>query len=256
MSQRPKPRACNRPWLSRARPGSLRREPNNLESEKVYAALLHLYPAAFREEYGREMRAAFRRRRREEPNTLRRSFLWLSVFTDTLITAAREHFDMLTHDIRYTLRTLRKTPTFTVAALTTLALGIGATTAIYSLVHTVLLRPLPYLEPDRVVQIVETNKPLNIQQFSVSYLNFLSWQERSRTFDALVTFGGAAGTLAGGGEPQRVSGAAVSSAFFSMTGLKPVLGRTFLPEENLPGKNSVIMLGEGLWRTRYGGDPD
>jgi putative ABC transport system permease protein len=227
-----------------------------MESEKLYAALIRLYPAAFREEYGREMRAAFRRCRREEPKALRRTFLWISVFTDTLTTAAREHFDMLMHDIRYSLRTLRKTPTFTVAALTTLALGIGATTAIYSLVHTVLLRPLPYLEPDRVVQIVETNKPLNIQQFSVSYLNFLSWQERSRTFDALVTFGGAAGTLTGGGEPQRVSGAAVSAAFFSMTGLKPVLGRTFLPEENLPGKNSVIMLGEGLWRTRYGGDPD
>jgi putative ABC transport system permease protein len=227
-----------------------------MESEKVYAALLHLYPAAFREEYGGEMRAAFRRRRREEPNALRRSFLWLSVFTDTVITAAREHFDMLMHDIRYSLRTLQKTPAFTIAALTTLALGIGATTAIYSLVHTVLLRPLPYVEPDRLVQIVETNKPLNISQFSVSYLNFLSWQERSQSFESLATFGGSAGTLTGDGEPQRVAGAAVSPDFFSMTGLKPVLGRTFLPEESVPGKDNVVMLGEGLWRSRFGGDPN
>ncbi len=224
-------------------------------SEKVYAALLRLYPAAFREEYGREMRAAFRRRRREEPNGLRRSLLWLSVFIDTLITAAGEHSDMLMHDIRYSLRTLRKTPAFTIAALTTLALGIGATTAIYSLVHTVLLRPLPYVEPDRLVQIVETNKPLNISQFSVSYLNFLSWQERSRSFESLATFGGSAGTLTGDGEPQRVAGAAVSPDFFSMTGLKPVLGRTFLPEENVAGKDKVVMLGESLWRSRFGGDP-
>jgi putative ABC transport system permease protein len=224
-----------------------------MESDKLYAALLHLYPAAFREEYGREMRATFRRRRRDEDNAL---FLWISIFTDILTTATREHSDMLMHDIRYSLRTLRQTPAFTIAVLTTLALGIGGMTAIYSLVHIVLLRPLPFTEPDRLVQIFETNAPLKIDQFSASYLNFLSWQERSRSFTALTVFAGSTGTLTGDGEPQRVAGAAVSPGFFTMTGLKPVLGRAFLPEESVPGRDDALMLSEGLWRSRYGGDPD
>lgn len=227
-----------------------------MESDKLYAALLHLYPAAFREEYGREMRAAFRRRRRDEGTGLRSVLFWISVFTDVLTTAAGEHLDMLMRDIRYSLRTLRQTPAFTIAVLTTLALGIGAMTAIYSLVHTVLLRPLPFTEPDRLVQIRETNAPLKIPEFSASYLNFLSWQERARSFAALTVFQGSTGTLTGDGEPQRVAGASVSPGFFAMTGLKPLLGRTFLPEESIPGKDDVLMLGEGLWRSRYGGDPN
>src|SRR5436190_10994724 len=184
-----------------------------MESEKLYAVLLRLYPTAFREEYEREMRAAFRRRRRDERSAMGRAVLWLSIFADTLVTATREHFDMLVHDIRYSLRTLRNTPAFTIAALTTLALGIGATTAIYSLVHTVLLRPLPFVEPDRLVRISETNKPLNIPDFSVSFLNFLSWQERSHSFEALAAFQSSTVNLTGDGEPQRVLGAGVSANF-------------------------------------------
>jgi putative ABC transport system permease protein len=124
-----------------------------MKPDRFYSILLKLYPAAFREEYEREMRASFRRQRRAEPGFGRGMLLWLSILADTLTTAPGEHFHMLMSDVRYGLRTLRKTPAFTLAVLTTIALGIGATTAIYSLVHTVLLRPLPFAEPDRMIKV-------------------------------------------------------------------------------------------------------
>ncbi len=109
-----------------------------MKPDRFYAILLRLYPSAFREEYEREMRAAFRRRRRDESGVARRALLWLSVVGDTLATAPGEHFNMLLSEIRYTLRGLRKTPAFAAAVITTMALGIGATTAIYSLVYAVV----------------------------------------------------------------------------------------------------------------------
>src|SRR5262245_40890036 len=151
-----------------------------MKPDRFFSILLRLYPAAFREEYEREMRAAFRQGYRNEPGGVRRILLWLSVATDTLSTAPGEHFYILMSDIRYSLRSLRKAPAFSAAVLITLALGIGATTAIYSLVHTVLVRALPFTEPDRLVRISETNKSLDIPDFSASVLNFLSWQEQSR----------------------------------------------------------------------------
>jgi putative ABC transport system permease protein len=224
--------------------------------ERLYAALLHFYPTAFREEYGREMRASFRRRWHDEPGLTGRALLCLSVPADTFVTAAGEHFDMLINDIRYSLRTLRKTPAFTIAALATLALAIGATTAIYSLVHTVLLRPLPYTEPDHLVRIYETNLSRNIPEFSASVLNFLSWQERSGSFEALAAIGSSAANLTGDGEPQRVNGSVVSAHFFSMMGLQPLLGRSFIAEEDVPERNDVVMVSEGLWQQRYARDEE
>src|SRR5262245_22862448 len=226
-----------------------------MKPDTFFAILLRLYPPAFREEYEREMRASFRRSRRNEPGRIRRALLWLSVTADTLATAPGEHFYMLMSDIRYCLRSLRKTPAFAAAVLITLALGIGATTAIYSLVHTVLVRPLPFTEPDRLVRISETNKSLEITDFAASVLNFLSWQEQSRSFDALAAIRNSSVTLTGDGEPERILGTSVSEHFWSMVGITPVAGRAFSPEENTPGKDGVVMLSEGLWRRRYGADP-
>ena len=223
--------------------------------EKCYAFLLRLYPAPFREEYEREMRLAFRRRRRETSGVPERILLWFSIIRDTFVTAAQEHFDMLMHDIRYSLRTLKNAPAFTIAVVITLALGVGATTAIYSLINTVLLRPLPYSEPDRMVRIFETNPSLNIPRFAASALNFLSWQEQSRSFEGLAAIAGAAANLTGDGEPQRVVASRVSTDFWTMTGVRLVAGRTFTADEVTSGKDRVTILSEGLWRQRYGSDP-
>jgi putative ABC transport system permease protein len=226
-----------------------------MRAEEVYAVLLHLYPAAFREEYEREMRLAFRRRHREKAGPVGRTLLWISILADTFTTATQEHFDMLMRDVRYILRSLRQTPAFTIAVVVTLAVGIGATTAIYSVVHAVLLRPLPYAQPDRLVRIWETNAPLNIPRFSASALNFLSWQERSRSFEALAVIRGRAANLTGDGEPERVVADTVTADFWTMTGIRMVAGRAFTRDEAMAGSDRVAIVSERLWRERYGSNP-
>src|SRR5262249_45059882 len=161
-------------------------------------------------------------------------------FMDTLVTAPGEHFHMLMNDIRYTLRSFRRTPIFTTAVLITIALGIGATTAIYSLVHTVLLRPLPFTDPDRLVRISETNKSLDILDFSASLMNFLSWQEQSRSFETLAALRISSVNLTGDGDPERLLGTSVTERFWTMTGIAPVAGRMFTSEEYRVGKGDVV----------------
>ena len=138
-------------------------------------------------------------------------------------------------DIRYGLRQLRRNPGFTAVVVITLALGIGATTAIYSVVHTVWLQPLPYRAPDRVVRVWETNSRLNIGKFSASVPNFVSWRERSRSFESLTAIMGTNANLTGHGEPERVLGAAVTVGFFGTLGIRPLLGRSFAAGEDAPG---------------------
>lgn len=161
----------------------------------------------------------------------------------------------LAEDAAYALRALRRTPAFAAAAVLTLALGVGATTAIYSVVRTVWLRPLPYRDPDRVVRVWETNARLGIPQFSASVPNFVSWRERSRSFESLVAVMQTSANLTGEGDPERLRSLAVTARFFDTLGLRPVHGRSFAPEEDAPGHARVAMLSERLWRERYGGDP-
>jgi predicted permease len=159
-------------------------------------------------------------------------------------------------DAAYALRSLGRSPAFTAAAVVTLALGIGATTAIYSVVHTVWLRPLPFRDPGRVVRIWETNRPLGIRSFSASAQNYLSWRERSRSFESLAAFQAQNANLAGQGEPERVPSLAVTAGFLDTLGITPLLGRSFAEGEDEPGRGQVVMLSDRLWRRRYGGDPN
>ena len=162
---------------------------------------------------------------------------------------------MLLNDLRYTARMLRKSPLFTLAVVFTVALGIGANTAIFSVVNAVMLRPLPYSEPDRLVWIAEENDRLNLPTFATSVLNYLSWKEQSRTFEALGAFGFATFNLTGNGDPEQFTGGTVTPSLFPLLGMKPILGRSFADGEDRPGSAKVVMIGEGLWRRRFGGDP-
>jgi putative ABC transport system permease protein len=156
-------------------------------------------------------------------------------------------------DLRYALRMLAKSPVFTAVAVLTLALGIGANTAIFSVVSAVLLRPLPYPDADRLVVLKETKLP-EYPQFSVSPGNFLDWQKQATAFERLESFRESSYNLTGTGDPERLRGMRVTSGLFRLLAVQPAQGRDFLPEEDQPDHDGVVILSAGLWKRRFGAD--
>ena len=155
-------------------------------------------------------------------------------------------------DLRIALRGFLKSPVFVVTAVLTLALGIGANTAIFSVVHGVLLRSMPFEESENLVMVWET-KDEN-QEVTVSAANFVDWQERSESFEQLVMVQNTRLNLIGGDEPERVVGARVSPEVFEMLRVQPAVGRAFAAEEDQPGQHTVAILSHGFWQRRFGGD--
>ena len=162
---------------------------------------------------------------------------------------------ILLRDFRYAVRLLWKHPGFTVVAVATLALGIGANTAIFSVVNTVLLSPLPYEEADRIVVVWESQVIANLNQQPVALPNFENWKEQNHVFEQLAALRSTTFNLTNDGETERVTGARVSTSFCSLLRLKPILGRDFLDEDGKQGAASVALISYGLWRGRYGADP-
>ena len=161
--------------------------------------------------------------------------------------------DTLINDIRYGLRGLVKRPGFTVVALITLALGIGANTAIFSLINAVLIRPLPFPEPDRLVW-TWGNIRNGGNRASVSPLDYLDYRHENHTFEHFAAMTSASANLTGGGEPERLAASAVTGNFFQALGVQPVLGRTFQLENEKSGSDQVVVLSYGLWQQRFAGD--
>jgi putative ABC transport system permease protein len=166
-------------------------------------------------------------------------------------------------DLRYSARMLVKNPGFTLIAAITLALGIGANTAIFSVVNAVLLNPLPYREPDRLMQFWETNPLKNWTQVTVAPANLFDWQKQSQSFTEFAAYFGSdkkGPGLSGlelntGGEPQRLQGLSVTGNIFSVLGADALVGRTLREEETWQGKSAVVVLSYGLWQRQFGGDP-
>ena len=157
-------------------------------------------------------------------------------------------------DVRYGWRGLLRNPGFAAVAILTLALGIGANTAIFSVVHAVLLRPLPYRNPSRLVYISEF-WPHETPVRTVPNPDFANWSEHAQLFDGLAAYGGGAEVnLTGMGESERLSGAKVTADFFTLLGVEPILGRSFLREEDRPGGRKVVLLSYELWGRRFGSD--
>jgi ABC-type antimicrobial peptide transport system permease subunit len=159
-----------------------------------------------------------------------------------------------TQDLRYTLRQLRKSPGFTSVAVLTIALGIGANTAIFSVVNGVLLDPLPFPKANRIVVLFQDKQ--DFPRGSISYPNFLDWQRESRSFAAMAAYRWAAGGITGLGQPEDVRAQHVSATFFPILGVKPILGRNFSPDEDRRGANPTVMISEGLWKRKFASDPN
>ncbi|MGC1105331.1 MAG: ABC transporter permease, partial [Candidatus Acidiferrales bacterium] len=169
------------------------------------------------------------------------------------------HFlETLLQDIRYSLRTLRKSPGFTTVAVLTLALGIGASTAVFSLVDAVLLKPLPFPHAERIVfpwRLPKRGLNLGFDTYPWGRVDFLFFSRESKAFEALGAFQSDSFDLTGSGEPVRVDGLRASAGFFPSLGVSPALGRTFTDEEDRPGNEREVILGDALWRQRFGADP-
>jgi putative ABC transport system permease protein len=161
----------------------------------------------------------------------------------------------LIRDLRFGVRMLTKSPGFALVAVMTLALGIGANTAIFSVVNAVLLRPLDYRDPGRVVALWE-NVPAKGGRWRVAPANFFDWKKQNQVFEEVAAFGASTLNLTGVGEPAELSGSRVSEGYFGALGVEPALGRAFLPEEYEPGKGQVVILGRALWQRRFGSDPN
>jgi putative ABC transport system permease protein len=161
--------------------------------------------------------------------------------------------DAFAHELRYATRRLLRSPGFTATVLLTLALGIGANTALFSVVNAILLRPLPYREPERLVSVFHFYPSLNDMEAPVSNRGFRDYRDKTPYFDGLAVSAGWSANLTGSGDPERLQGSRVSGLWFRTLGVAAQIGRTLLPEEDEPGRDKVVVLSDGLWRRLYGG---
>jgi predicted permease len=222
---------------------------------RAYNLLLHLYPASFRNEYAEEMRAVFARRRRETSGPFAVAALWIGVAIDMLANGTLVHLDILKQDLAYTARVARRTPGFAVTAILIVALGIGATTAAFSVTDFVLIRPLPFPEPDRLVALWESTPGYPTMELSAP--NYRDWVSAAKSFESTGVYYDFAVTVTGGGaEPRRLITASVSADLFPTLGVAPAIGRAFTVDDDRQGAAGTAILSYRLWQTEFGGDPD
>jgi putative ABC transport system permease protein len=218
-----------------------------------FRRLLRLLPFDFRADYGREMEQVFREQHRDAGGRLARSRVWLYAIADLAAIGPREHLTQLRQDLQYALRGMRRNPGFVLVAVITLALGIGTNTAMFSVVHAVLLRPLPYADPDRLVALY--NRMDGNPELALSDPEYLDYSERSRTLTLAVVATESVNLTGDALDSERVLGAEVTPNTFDLLGVQPAVGRGFRAEEAVPGAPRVVVLTDRLWRRRYAGDP-
>jgi putative ABC transport system permease protein len=249
------------------------------DSAALLGMLLGLQPRRFRERYGEEMTAFQRERIREARSrgSVAAIRAWLRVLADVVATAATEHRDAIArrepradgrehttergprammsstiHDLRYAARGLLRRPAFTAVVVLTLALGVGANAAIFSVVNAVLLKPLPFARPEQLVEVRQ-----EAPYYSVSEPEFMDYRRGVRAFRHLAAWAGANATITGADDPERVDAVRVTDQFFEALGVVPARGRPFSAEENAPAKgpSPVVIISDALWRHRFAADP-
>ena len=227
-------------------------------SDRAYRALLRLFPFDFRGEFESEMEQTFREQRARAARRGRIGLfrLWWETIAGIFATAPSEHWSMLRQDTRYALRMMRKNRGYTFVAILTLALGIGANTAMFSVIYAVLLKPLPYVNDDQLVvlrQRVENDTAIN-SGFSAPEIE--DYRHQSRSLSDLVEYHSMSFTLFSKDDATRVRSGVVSAGFFRMFGVRPILGRDFQASDDRPGAPAVLLLSYEYWKKNQGGDPD
>jgi putative ABC transport system permease protein len=216
--------------------------------------LLRLYPRPFRNEYGAEMTAIVTRRRRDVSGLAAGAWFWTATTIETLGDAARVHADQLRLDLRDAVRALARARGYAVTTVLVTALGVGATTAVFSVADHVLVRPLPFPEPDRLVRVWQDQSQSGYSRIELSPGNFRDWKAASKdAFSGLATFTNASMNLTWSGQPERLDGILASDDFFQTLGVRAALGRTFLPSD-VNGPRPLV-LAMPLYQRLFGGDP-
>ncbi len=220
-------------------------------------ALLLLYPASWRIDYAAEVRSVLNRRRKESSAPWSAVLLWIDVIPDLLWNALAAQWDVLRQDLHQSIRTLSKSPAFALTATAIAALGIGATTAAFTMVNHVFLHPLPYAHQDRLVQMREDDLAGMGRYWDTSPANYRDWKNRSNSFEELGAFRALSVNVSGdGAEPARIEGAALTGEVFSVLGIDAALGRTFHPADDREASPATVVLSYGLWQDRFGGNPN
>lgn len=225
---------------------------------RFYRLLLRLLPFDFRGDFGPEMEEVFQQQQSEAERRggLRGlSRLWGETIAGIFTTAPREHLAMFRQDAGFALRMMRKNFGFTLAALVTLALGIGANTAIFSVVHAVLLKPLPYANGERIVVLNEQAPKSKVLNTGFSVPEMKDFRSQNRSLDGIVEYHNMSFILLGRSEPERVETGVVSWNFFDVFGVAPLLGRGFSPDDEKDGAPAVLLLSYEYWQRSFGGDP-
>lgn len=221
---------------------------------RVYRALLHLYPASFRATYGAEMAALFARRLTGAPDATTAALVWLEAAADIARNAPALHWEMLRQDVRDAVRSLSRARGFAITAIVVAALGIGATTAAFSVADHVLLRPLPFPEPHRLVRLWQDQTFRGYPRMELSPSNFLDWKRLAQSFTGMAAYTTWSVNLVGEGAPERLEGAMVSADLFSVLQVQAALGRTLTGVDDLAATARAVVLSDALWRAKFGGD--
>jgi putative ABC transport system permease protein len=225
---------------------------------RAYRVLLLLLPAWFREEFASEMCTVFREEYRAAcgGSVFDGAALWLRTIRDVAALAWRLHRESLAQDIGYALRTLKKTPAFTLAAIGTLALGLGPMLVIANFLYQVVIAPLPFPDPDRIVRVWNGCPDRSQSRNPLSVPDYLDFRARQRAFDAIAAHTGTSVAMMVGGTPRQVSGVLTSAELHRVLGVHAVVGRDLMDADTAPGAPAVIVLGPSLWRSEFGGRGD
>src|ERR1017187_733020 len=225
-------------------------------SIRLYRGLLWLYPLEFREHFTQEICMLLADNMRAQAGGPQRLAVWLAAAAAVLIDAPREHYHMIRQDVIYALRTMRREILTSLIAILVLALGIGSTATVFTLVNGLLLHPLPFPQQDRLIYVEESNGKSGGLSGAVAFPHYLDLCSRNRSLDSFALYRSSLVALRReGADAERIQGGYGTAPLFRVLGVPPLLGRTFRSEEDRPNAAPVVVLSEDFWRNRYSGDP-